>query len=193
MRPEAEEEFVPFVSDVVGRRSALDGLPHGRHTAAVQTLIRAIVETEGPVSVPRLARLVARAHGLSRVLDDRVAQVARTVPGDLRRDAEEGFVWPPHRDPLRWEGYRRTTGPLKDRPLDDVALREIANAATHVARHAMGITPEELAKETFRRFGGTRLTPAARERIGRAVDLAVRDHRLAVVGGVVVPGSVTGR
>ena len=47
----------------------------------------------------------------------------------------------------------------------------------------MGITPEELAKETFRRFGSPRLTAAARERIGRAIDLAVRDHRLAVVGG----------
>ena len=121
------------------------------------------------MSPTRLAKLVAHAYGLSRVLDDRVVQINRAVPVDVRRDPEEGFVWPPGRDPLRWRGFRRTTGPAKERPLDDVALREIGNAMASIAEHAMGITRDELAKEAYRVFGGTRVTPTARERLDRAL------------------------
>ena len=144
-----EEPYVPFVSEVIGRRNALDSLPGGRYVGEVQAVIRDVVETEGPISPTRLAKLVARAHGLSRVLDDRVAQINRAVPADLRRDPEEGFVWPERRDPLRWTGFRRTTGAAKDRPLDDMALREIGNAMASIAEHAMGITRDELAKEAY--------------------------------------------
>jgi len=150
------------------------------------TRIRDVVETEGPVSPTRLAKLVAHAYGLSRVLDDRVAQINRAVPADLRRDPEEGFVWPDARDPLRWRGFRRTTGSPKERPLDDVALREIGNAMATIAEHAMGITRDELAKETYRVFGGTRVTPTARERLDRAMEVIVREGRVQVVAGVVI-------
>ncbi len=182
-----EEAYVPFISDVIGRRTALDSLPGGRYAGEVQAVIRDVVETEGPVSPTRLAKLVARAHGLSRVLDDRVVQINRAVPGDLRRDPEEGFVWPERRDPLRWRGFRRTTGAAKERSLDDVALREIGNAMASIAEHAMGITRDELAKEAYRVFGGTRVTATARERLDRALDVLVREGRVQVVGGVVVP------
>jgi hypothetical protein len=182
-----EESYVPFVTDVIGRRSTLDSLPGGRYVGEVQAVIRDVVETEGPVSPTRLGRMVAHAYGLSRVLDDRVVQINRAVPEDLRRDPEEGFVWPPRRDPLRWRGFRRTTGPAKERPLDDVALREIGNAMASIAEHAMGITRDELAKEAYRVFGGTRVTPTARERLDRALEVIVRDGRVQVVAGVVVP------
>jgi len=123
-----------------------------------------------------------------------VVQINRAVPGDLRRDPEEGFVWPERREPLRWRGFRRTTGVVKERPLDDVALREIGNAMASIAEHAMGITRDELAKEACRVFGGTRVTPTARERLDRALDVVVREGRVQVVAGIVVPhgGSVAG-
>ena len=52
----------------------------------------------------------------------------------------------------------------------------------------MGITRDELAKEAYRVFGGTRVTPTARERLDRALDVIVRDGRVQVVAGVVVRG-----
>ena len=65
--------------------SSAAGTPSTRCPAAatsveVQAVIRDVVETEGPVSPTRLAKLVAHAYGLSRVLDDRVAQINRAVP-----------------------------------------------------------------------------------------------------------------
>ena len=51
----------------------------------------------------------------------------------------------------------------------------------------MGITRDELAKETYRVFGGTRVTPTARERLDRAMEVIVREGRVQVVAGVVIP------
>jgi hypothetical protein len=182
-----EEDYVPYVTDVIGRRSALDAVAAGRGVHRVQELMREIVDVEGPVSTGRLARLVAHAHGLTRVVDDRVAQLSGIVPADLRRDAEEGFVWPERRDPLRWRGFRRHAGPVKERPLEEVALREIGNAMVYIASNAMGIGVDELFKETYRIFGGNRVTPSTKDRLTAALEVVTRERRLAVVGGVAVP------
>ena len=139
-----QEDYVPFVTDVLGGRSSLDALVAGRRMDRIQDLMRQIVAVEGPVSVRRLARLVAHAHGLVRVLDERLVQLARVVPAELRRDDEEGFVWPERRDPLQWKGFRHFDGPTKERPLEEVALREISNAMVYIAGNAMGIGVDEL-------------------------------------------------
>ena len=59
-------------------------------------------------------------------------------------------------------------------------------AMVSIAERAMGITPEELAKEAVRVFGGTRVTPGLRERLDQALGVVVRDGRVQVIGGVVV-------
>jgi len=179
-----QEDYVPFVTDVLGGRSSLDALVAGRRMDRIRDLMRQIVAVEGPVSVRRLARLVAHAHGLVRVLDERVVQLARVVPVELRRDAEEGFVWPERRDPLRWNGFRGFDGPIKERPLEEVALREIGNAMVYIAGNAMGIGVDELFKETYRVFGGTRMTPPVRDRLSAALEVVTRARRLAVAGGI---------
>ncbi|GAA1899540.1 DUF3320 domain-containing protein [Lapillicoccus jejuensis] len=178
------EPFTPYVPPSIRPRAALDGLTTPRRTAAVAVVIREVVEAEGPVSRSRLGRLVAGAHGLTRVTADRQSRLDAVVPGDLRRDAE-GFVWPPERDPLRWEGYRTWDGPPRERPLDDVAVRELANALVDVVLRSMGIGEDELLRETARLFGVGRVTAPVRERLGAALQDAVRDGRLAVRGGVV--------
>ncbi len=105
------------------------------------------------------------------------------MPTTYRRDPE-GFVYPRALDPLRWHGYRATTGPSKERPLDDVALVEIGNAAVDIATTAMGIESEELLREIWRVFGGTRVTPTVRPRLETAVALMVQAGRLIVRAGI---------
>lgn len=182
-----DEEFVPFVTDVIGTRAALEVQSSPRKRHLVEELMRRIVETEGPLSTGRLARLVGHAHGLTRVTEDRAAELRRVIPTDLRRDPEEGFVWPKERDPLRWRGFRQYAGRLKERPLEEVALREIANAHVFVANTAMGISLDELLQETYRLFGGTRVSAPVRTRLEAALAVATADGRLAVTGGIVVP------
>ncbi|MGI8767635.1 MAG: DUF3320 domain-containing protein, partial [Propionibacteriaceae bacterium] len=185
-----ELTFVAFQPHLRASRSVLDKATQTRPARRqVQQLISEIVELEGPVSIERLARLVAACHGISRVVDSRLADIRSVVPETIRRDPEEGFCWPDTRDPLRWHGYRRTpAGGLKERPLDDVALREIANAAAYIVRNAMGITTEELTKELVRVFGGSRVTATLKTRIATAVELGVRLRILRTSGELVVPG-----
>ncbi|MDO5501014.1 MAG: AAA domain-containing protein, partial [Propionibacteriaceae bacterium] len=167
-------------------RSRLDGLAWpGQAQAQTIELIGEIVDACGPISLRRLARLVVGIHGLTRLTETRLAQIRPIIPEDLRRDPE-GFLWPAARDPLIWQGYRSGSN-AKDRPLEDIALREIANAQCRLVRLSVGISTEELHRETTRLFGGTRVTETGRGRLEAALDHAVAEGRLKLAGGLVVP------
>ncbi len=68
------------------------------------------------------------------------------------------------------------------RPLDDVSLEEIGNAMVGLCRAGMGMSREELLKESVAVFGGKRLTPAIRKRVEAALVLAVSRGVLAEDG-----------
>ncbi len=174
-----ESDFGPFPSSVLER---LDDDPRAREQVA--DLINAIVEESGPISMERLGRRVVKAYGRTRLVGDRLAQLRAMVPQSVRRDREETFLWPADRSPQDWTGFRASDD-LKSRPLTDIALIEIANAMAYVAGQAMGIGEDELCKQTYKLFGGNRLTGAARERLAAALRVGVARERLAVRGGVV--------
>lgn len=110
------------------------------------------------------------------------------MPDGVRRDREEGFCWPASRDPLTWLGFR-TSDDLKARALADISLVEIANAMASVAAQAMGIGVEELSRQTYKLFGGNRLTEPARERLAAALQVGISRRRLVERGGVITaPG-----
>ena len=178
------EPFVPYEPPIAGPPSVLARLGPGRRVEPVLVAIREAVSAEGPISPARLARSVVRRFGVTRLQPQRQQEISAAVPPDLVRDAE-GFIWPRERDPRTWRGYRTFDGPARDRPLEDVALRELANALTDLAQGAMGITPEDLFRATHRSFGGTRLTEGARARCQDAFRLAVAEDRLDVVAGLV--------
>jgi hypothetical protein len=169
-----------------GGVSVLDGVGRGqpRHVGIVQEVMRRIVSQEGPLSQDRLILLTARCFGLTRPTF-RIPDLVRVIPTDLIRDPEEGFLWPAERDPLRWNGFRTWAGTLKERPLEEIPLREIANAHAAIARSAMGIEVDELLRQTLRTFNGTRLTDAPRQRLAAALTLAQQLGQVHVGGGVV--------
>ena len=181
------EGYAPFVPRHAGGVAVLDGLTrdHPRHVAIAHDVIRRIVEREGPISAERLALLTARCFGLTRPPRWRIENLLRLIPVDLLRDPEEGFVWPIGRDPMLWQGFRTWEGTLKERPLEEIPLREIGNALTAIARSAMGIDVEELLRQTLKVFNGTRLTDAPRQRLLAALTVA-RDRGQVDVTGTVV-------
>ncbi|MGD7705172.1 DUF4011 domain-containing protein [Microlunatus sp. Y2014] len=176
-------DFVPFEPRRRGGRGSLDTAL--RRPEKVRELIMDIVTTEGPITPVRLARHFVGCYGLTRLTASRQAEVAARIPTDLRRDPEEGFVWPESRDPLRWQGFRHWDGPTKERPLDDVPLREIGNAMAHLARSSMGVEESELISETCRVFGGSRVTEGIGARLRAALALAVDRKQVVVRAGIV--------
>jgi hypothetical protein len=169
--------FSPWTVRSVGSLSDLDALPHGSAAYRVASTARQVVIAEGPVSPSRLARQVAAAFGLSRVFEQRQRAILAEVPRDLLRQDAEGFFWPDGTDPSSW-----TTARSGARPLDEIALEEIANAMHIVAEESGGLPEAEILRAALNVFGGTRMTDGvtARLRSGLRVALArnvVRESR----------------
>ncbi|HEY5785718.1 MAG TPA: DUF3320 domain-containing protein, partial [Microlunatus sp.] len=174
-----ESDLGPYPSSVLEQ---LDHDPRARRE--VVEVMRWIVEESGPISVKRLGRRLVRAYGRTRLVDHRMAQLRALLPDDLRRDREDGFCWPATRDPLDWTAFR-VSADVKARPLSDIALLEIANAMAYVAGQAMGIGTDELFRQTYKLFGGNRLTEPVRSRLADALRVGVARERLVERAGVI--------
>jgi len=175
---EHESVFSPWVPGELGARAVLDGLPGPGSTQRVYQAMIDAIETEGPIQVDRLIRLVAAGFGLHRVVASRHAHIVAVLPAGLRSDpAAPDFVWPPSIDPLAWEGFRRT--PLGvERPLEQVSTREIGNAMVVLCGAAAGMTEEQLWAGTLEVFGFTRRSAAQGSRLETALRLLLGSGRL---------------
>ncbi|MBL8931804.1 MAG: DUF3320 domain-containing protein [Kineosporiaceae bacterium] len=180
------EPFRAFVPHLVGTVNRLDCLNQHRLTGHLEDLVREIVAVEGPLSALRLTRHVLACHGVSRVQPQRVTDLVKALPAELRRD-EEGFIWPAGRDPSTWRGYR-PVAPQEKRPVEEIALTELGNALVDLSRRAMGIAEEDLFRQVVRVFGGLRVTDAVRRRLGDALSRAERAGRVERAGGLVRVG-----
>ncbi len=174
-----ERDLGPYPSGVLER---LDDDPFARRQ--VEELMVEIIAESGPISTERLSRRVVKAYGRTRLVGDRLAQLRAMVPLNVLRDREEGFLWPPDRSPRDWTGFRASDD-LKARPLAEIALLEIANGMVYVSAQAMGIDTDELFKQTYKLFGGNRITEPVRERLTAALAVGVARERLETRGGVV--------
>jgi hypothetical protein len=176
-RAEWAAVFQPFGPRRVGARLVLDHLPAERSVAVVRAVVSEVVAAEGPVHAQRLARLVARSFELSRLVESRTRTILQTVPDELWDDTGEPFAWPSGLDRASWRTYR-TQQDAAERPLEHICLQEIGNAMEALAQEAAGMSEDDLLSETNRAFGGSRLTPAARERLTTAKDRVLRSGRL---------------
>ncbi|HVQ96388.1 MAG TPA: DUF3320 domain-containing protein, partial [Mycobacteriales bacterium] len=184
--PSGAGVFEPWVVGRLGPVEVLDALPRPDAAAQVAAALRAAVTAEGPIHTDRLARLVANAYGLNRVVETRKTAILRHLPPDLRRDDLEPVVWPPGRDPDSWPGYRRTPADA-DRPLEHVPLREIVNAMVTCTRASAGMPPDELHRVVLAIFGGRRLTTGIADRLDTALRTGRHLNRLTHTNGIVLP------
>lgn len=178
------ELFDPWEPADLLPRNRLDSLQNRAARNHVSGLIAEIVAHEGPIHTGRLARLVANAHGLTRVVQSRVAQILVLASAP---DAD-GFLWPGAISPESWLGYR--TDPHQRRDIEEIAPVEIANAMAGVAQASGGLVEEQLYTETLDRFGFKRRTQRTAGPLERARELALRTGRLSSQGGYYVPGEL---
>ncbi len=75
----------------------------------------------------------------------------------------------------------RTSSPGESRPLESVALEEIANAMAVVAELGGGVREDEIKREALRLFGGKRMTTQISERLAEALTVAVATRRVELV------------
>ncbi len=107
----------------------------------------------------------------------RATAILRLIPDASTRPGDEQFVWPADVDVSTWRDVRTNTSG-ESRPLESVALEEIANAMAVVAELGGGVREDEIKREALRLFGGKRMTTQISERLAEALTVAVATRRV---------------
>jgi hypothetical protein len=140
--------------------------------------VRAIVDAAAPLTLKDLARRIAatteRKSVTERFLDEVRAMVAKAR---VFVDADD-VVWAKGQDAATWREVRADAS----REFDDVPMVELCNAARRVLGANLALPREDLARETARAFGVTRLGRVVRERAEVAIE------RLIAAGEAVADG-----
>lgn len=173
--------WTPWEVQIVGGQWQIDSLPGTRSVQAVQDVMQEIVAAEAPIEPMRAARLVGQAYGLSAMRERRAAEIlAVSIPGTVRD--EEGFIYLKDQDPFngwsKWRVHREDA----TRKIDEISLHEISNAMKYLAIKGLGISEEELIKETAIIFGFKRLSDAIKFRMLLAIELAEQKGTLRKEG-----------
>jgi hypothetical protein len=156
--------WTPWEIKLIGEKWQLDGLPGREAETAVRSAMELILRTEAPIEPMRAARLVGQAYGLSAMFETRAEEILRvTIPGTTRD--QEGFIYLESQNPEGgWANWRSSQ--LGDsRKISEISLYEISNAMRYLAEISLGITEEELFKETASAFGIQRLTDTVKLRL----------------------------
>ena len=167
--PTADSSRLPASPETAG-----DGLDFARfyqsdYTASLKRLVGDIVRSENPIHEHRLAREVARRHGVQRArgkLQQRVIDCC----GQLDAHEEHGhrFVWLPDTHAARIP-YR----PELERDIREIPQAEIT---TLLEEHPSISSATDPAKELAQRLGISRLRQTTREHLEQVLaDIAVLD------------------
>jgi len=159
-------EFVPAHSRVVGSRETLERLHEKAAAALVREQLLDIIESEGPVELGRLVRIVGRRFELNAVRVARAEAIAKLVPRERVRKSKRfgDFAWPSWLDPDTWPGFQYA-GETVYRTLDEVAPEEIMNAMEAVLEAEEIVYLDDLLRKTAEQFGIARLGANVRARL----------------------------
>jgi hypothetical protein len=158
--------------------------------AKLRQTLRAIVTTEGPMSLSLAARRLAVHWNFSRFtssVQQRVEQLVRRAKVRIVQHGGDLFLWPDDLEPAAYRTFRLPGGSAESRrEATDIPPEEIANAAQHVLSQHISLPLDALVRETARLFGyqrtGQRVEPAMR----RGITLLLTRQRAREEGGMVI-------
>ncbi len=183
-------QLPPYQSYRAPRRRNQDFLYSAEHrSGALDTLVQdieAVVHAESPVYSGAVIRRVGEIYDFERVGDrvERIVSKAIKLAARGKRLLQKnGFLW---KDTNLSVQPRRPMQNGDARPIEEVAIEELAAAAEWVLRHEYGLPRESLVRETARVMGYDRTGDNVRGRIETAIDWLLAEGKVAVYGGQVV-------
>ncbi len=171
---EGETAFVPWIPKVAGEKSVLDELPASKAARAVRRVLAAGIKAEGPIHIDRLAKLTVGAFGLNRATESRKSTLLSLLPPSA---VQGEHLWPEGMTPASYEGFRRQVSST-DRPIDQVAPEEVANAMGALCRAAAGMRRDELLTQAAAVFGHKRRSAAVTAVLEQALTAALERGKL---------------
>ena len=180
--PAAEESYDPATRHPVYRvwKTSSRNLSHERFyepqsAQKISAMIRAVVDTEGPVCETVLKRRVSKAWGITRMTDAVHRLLDSATGADIRSSAHDSgrVFWPQGMEPEAYRDYRVPgRDPDSRRPLDEIPPEEIANAMREILEDLGECQRDGLYRETMRLFGLATLTAKARRFMDAAYVIA---------------------
>ncbi|MFM1873303.1 MAG: hypothetical protein RL398_2725, partial [Planctomycetota bacterium] len=174
----------PYVAAVLDRAGDAEAFARPGSDRKVAAAIAAVVAVEAPITFDRLARTVADAFGVGRVTE-RVRERIRRVLPMANCDGGE-VVWADPAEVAEFVGFR-TPGadPATVRSVEEVPGIEVENAMRWLLRQHGAMAADDLARETARQFGISRLGAVVREHMDAALAVLVESGAAQRDGDVV--------
>src|SRR5690606_632403 len=108
----------------------------------MKAVLQEAIEHEGPIEINRLAKVVARRFGVSRLHAGRQATITRLIAKEqIRKSALGTFVWPKDIDPAEYTSFRRSES--GERKMEEIAPEEIGNAMAYLVGQANSMQQDE--------------------------------------------------
>lgn len=158
----------------------------------IKNEVARVVAHEGPIHQDLLVRRVARMFQLMRTghnVDHRIRMQIKTAltEGKIRRYG--AFLWPRDAQPVK---PRRPAANVPLRDIEHVPPEELEAAALLVARLTRGIREDELARETPRVLGYSRITANIEGVAAKAIKRLLRSGALVLRGDHLFAGQSVG-
>ncbi|MBK8096191.1 MAG: DUF3320 domain-containing protein [Planctomycetes bacterium] len=142
--------------------------------------VQEVITVEAPVAFGVLCRRVADAWQIPRLTEKVRDRIRTFVPAEVRWQGE--VLWRADQDPAGWPGFRVPKAEDALRDVDDLPLVEVGNAMAWLLAQHGSLSAEDLARETAKLFGMTRLSANTRTALERAITALVADGRFVQDG-----------
>jgi hypothetical protein len=170
---------------LVPDKTYIQYLQHPKIRELLLDIADQLTNIEGPVSGTRFVQFVAKCFGLTGVKSARAEEILASLPKEIHKRDEEGFIYPKNTAPYEFKDWYKQS-PGFGRALSDISLVELSNAMATLCSQAAGMESSELAKQTSLAFGTGKLTKLADKRMFDAERLGIKRGILVVHDDIVM-------
>lgn len=158
------------------------------YTTTLVKLVEDLAIVEAPIHKKRIERIAMEQFSLSRATK-RVRERMANILSLCKLYVKEDFVWTSQSQCEKWSGFRVPSDSEETaRAIDEIASKELAEAALYLLGKNLGMDRDELIKETAKVFGVQRVGSSAKSRLADAVTLLVSSEKAQARGEQIVLG-----
>ena len=139
----------------------------------IKDAIKAVIESEAPVSEARLSRRVIQSFGITRStpkVQNRLSQLVDSLELQSTIQYEDRFIWRKDQNPDEY-AFVRANGEGDDkRDVKEIPVQEAANAVCLVLHEQISMSHDDLVRESAKLMNFSRITA----NVNAAFDAAVQ-------------------
>ena len=174
LMPQGVKTYVPFSFPRQGEPEQFY-----RSTQDLVQVLRQVVEQEGPIHMDGACRRVAECWGIAKIgnrIKSQIVDAANGLAEEKQIQIRDQFLWPMSQPQIL---VRRPPAGENPRPIEEIAIEEIAQAIYLCLCDAFSLSEEDLVLLSARLLGYERAGERVRERISLATEQLVL-HGLVV-------------